>query len=120
MISFMLLFALMIGHALADYPLQNDFLAKAKNRLTPVPGITWWVALFNHALIHAGFVWLFTGSFFLALFEVVLHMWIDDAKCRTKITFNEDQILHLVCKIDYVAFLYFVPDMGRPFFGHFG
>lgn len=33
------IFALMLaGHALADYPLQGDFLAKAKNRANPIPG----------------------------------------------------------------------------------
>ena len=37
----MILFWLMVGHALADYPLQGDFLAKAKNRTAPIPGVPW-------------------------------------------------------------------------------
>lgn len=43
--------ALMIGlHMLADYPLQGDFLAKAKNRRVPVPGVPWWQALGAHSI----------------------------------------------------------------------
>ena len=29
--------ALIAGHCLADYPLQGDFLSKAKNRTAPFP-----------------------------------------------------------------------------------
>lgn len=34
--------ALVAGHALADYPLQGDFLARAKNRTAPIAGFPWW------------------------------------------------------------------------------
>lgn len=33
-----LLFILIAGHALADYPLQGDFLAKGKNHKAPIAG----------------------------------------------------------------------------------
>lgn len=33
---------LLAGHALCDYPLQGDFLAKAKNRAAPLPGVPWY------------------------------------------------------------------------------
>lgn len=95
----LMLFALMIGHALADYPLQGDFLAKAKNRTAPLPGVPWQQALGAHALIHAGFVWAITGLWWLGLAEAVAHCAIDDSKCRGRIDFNDDQSYHLICKV---------------------
>ena len=39
-LSILEMFSLMIfGHALADYPLQGEFLAKSKNRTAPVPAV---------------------------------------------------------------------------------
>ncbi|MET3929564.1 hypothetical protein ABIE51_001451 [Lysobacter sp. OAE881] len=93
-----MLFWLLVGHALADYPLQGDFLAKAKNRSAPIPGIPWWQALGAHAMIHGGFVALITGSVWLGLAEVVCHFLIDDFKCLGRIEFNTDQGLHVACK----------------------
>lgn len=94
-----LLFLLLVGHALADYPLQGDFLAKAKNRTAPIPGVPWFQALGAHALIHGGFVAAITGSVWLGLAEVVAHALIDDAKCRGRIGFNTDQAAHVACKV---------------------
>ena len=93
------MFALMIvGHALADYPLQGDFLAKAKNRTTPIKGVPWQQAMTAHAIIHAGFVGIITGSILLGLAEFVAHWLTDDLKCRSKISFNTDQSIHIACK----------------------
>lgn len=94
-----LLFLLLVWHALADYPLQGDFLAKAKNRMAPIPGVPWYQALGAHALIHAGGVALLTGSLALGVAELVAHFLIDDAKCRGRIGFNADQGLHFACKV---------------------
>lgn len=93
---------LLVGHALADYPLQGDFLARAKNRTMPLPGIPWWQALGAHVTIHAGFVGVITGSLWLALAEALSHFLIDDAKCRGRLTFNQDQALHVGCKVVWV------------------
>lgn len=98
-----LLALLLVGHALADYPLQGDFLAKAKNRLLPIAGVPWWQALSAHAAIHAGFVGCLTGSLWLGLAELVAHWLVDDAKCRGRLTFNQDQALHVVCKVVWAA-----------------
>lgn len=129
-----LFFALVIGHALADYPLQGDFLAKAKNHTSPIPGVPWYQALTAHALIQAGIVWVITGSSDLALLEFVCHWCIDrwksgdplrpsfascrcdgimqDCKrCRAARTytpersFDIDQLLHVVCKVGWVWIL---------------
>jgi hypothetical protein len=94
-----LLFWLVVGHAVADYPLQGDFLARAKNRTAPIPGFPWWQALGAHAVIHAGAVALVTGVWWLGLAEAAIHAVTDDAKCRGRLTLNQDQAIHIGCKI---------------------
>lgn len=93
---------LIAGHALCDYPLQGDFLARAKNRIAPIVGVPWYQALGAHAAIHAGAVGLITGSVWLGVAEFVAHSLIDDAKCSGKIGFNTDQSLHIACKAAWV------------------
>lgn len=99
------LFALLAAHAVADYPLQGDFLSRAKNRFAPVPGVPWWQGLGAHALIHGGAVYLITGSLWLGLAEMAVHAVIDDTKCAGRISFNTDQALHVACKCMWVAVL---------------
>src|ERR1035437_4259671 len=105
-------FALVIGHSLADYPLQGEFISVAKNRHAdakylfggnnPPPGL-WAQILSAHALIHAGAVWMITGSVALAAIEALLHWFIDFAKCEKWTSFTTDQILHVLCKAGYAA-----------------
>lgn len=99
---FQLFGALLCAHALCDYPLQGDFLSRAKNRTSPLPGVPWWQALGAHALIHAGAVGLLTGVWWLGALEGLSHFAIDDAKCRHKLDFNQDQGLHVACKVLWV------------------
>lgn len=95
----MLLIALLVAHALADYPLQGDFLSKAKNRLAPIPGVPWYQALGAHAVIQGGLVALLTGMPLLGLAEALIHAATDDAKCAGRISFNTDQAIHIGCKL---------------------
>lgn len=96
-----LLILLVFAHFLADYPLQGDFLAKAKNRAAPIPGVPWWQAMAAHCGIHAGMVYVLTSCWPLALVEFIAHWLTDSAKCRGKIGFNTDQTIHLACKVAY-------------------
>lgn len=98
-------FFLVVGHAVCDYPLQGDFMARAKNHRTPVPGFDWLAVLVFHAVIHAGAVLLVTGSLDLALAELCFHAAIDFGKCSGRFGFRVDQGLHLLCKALYVAVL---------------
>lgn len=93
-----MLFIMLVGHSLADYPLQGDFLANGKNRNTAIGKIFWPHALFAHSMIHAGFVALATGSVELGLAEAAIHAVTDWLKCENKITLNVDQTIHLACK----------------------
>lgn len=101
------LLLMLIGHAVADYPLQGDWLAKAKNHtLSLVPGeVIWPGALASHAAIHAGAVWLVTGSWALACAEFAAHSVIDFAKCDGRLTYNQDQALHVACKVAWAGLL---------------
>lgn len=110
-----LFFALAIGHAFADFPLQGDFLSRGKNRNAPPPQLAdgkhspsdLWIYLMSaHCLIHAGFVWLITGSALLALFEFISHWVIDALKCEGRTSFATDQWLHLGTKAIYVGVLW--------------
>lgn len=106
----MMAFALIGWHALADYPLQGDFLAKAKNRTAPIPGIPWESALQAHVLIHGVGVAFITQSVVLGVLESVAHWLIDDAKCRGMISFKLDQRLHYACKALWLA----LTPLGLP------
>lgn len=104
---------LLVGHSLADFPQQGDYLAKLKNRFNPLPGQGWYHGLLNHACIHGGFVGvivgLMTGSqaagLALGVAEFLVHCLIDDTKCRGKLSYDQDQALHVACKMLWVAAL---------------
>lgn len=104
--------ALLMWHALADFPLQGDFLSRAKNSLKPFEGVGWQYALLMHGLIHAIGVWIITQSLVLACVEIFLHCLIDDAKNRNFISFNEDQSWHVACKAVY-AFCCTIPPVAH-------
>lgn len=107
----LMLFKLLIGHALADFALQGDAMAKGKNRhnkITP-PALQkyfpcWFYWLTAHALIHAGAVWAITGSSTFAVIELVAHWIIDFVKCEGKTNPHEDQALHFLFKVGYSVF----------------
>lgn len=109
-----LLFLLIAGHAIGDFALQNDFIAKGKNHLTPVYGVPWIIILLAHAWIHAGIVLYITNNLFIATCELLAHTFIDFMKTENvfglyliihdeekilKYSFALDQILHILCKI---------------------
>jgi Protein of unknown function (DUF3307) len=94
-----MLFLLLAGHAIADYPLQGRFLAEGKNRHTMLGKISWPHALAAHSVIHGGFVVAVTGSAALGVAEVLAHGVTDWVKCEGHISLNTDQAIHIACKI---------------------
>jgi len=102
------LFFLLVGHAVADFALQSDAMAKGKNRnrkidLTKIPPeqkvmTVWPYWLTSHALIHGGVVALITGIWWLGLLEAGIHWCIDFAKCENWTGIHTDQGLHIACK----------------------
>lgn len=103
---FEMLIALLALHALADFPLQGDFLAQAKNPHTALGREFWPYALSAHGLIHGGAVYLITGSVWLCLAETVAHAVIDLAKCEGWINLFVDQALHWLCKAAWVGVVF--------------
>jgi hypothetical protein len=105
-----LFFALLIGHAFADYPLQGQFLSVGKVRgdaLEKLTGTKWpqgvWLYLLSmHSLVHAGAVWMITADVRFGLAEFFLHWIIDFAKAEDMTNFYVDQALHIACKIVFV------------------
>ena len=113
--ALVLFFALVIGHAFADFPLQGDFLSHGKNRHIKPPQLAdgkgspkdLWIYLMSaHCLIHAGFVWLITGAVIFAFAEFVLHWIIDALKCEGKTSFAMDQWLHIATKAVFVLVIW--------------
>jgi len=115
-----LLLAFAISHALCDFPLQGRFIAIAKNRHADLseyfggwpPKHVWVHVLSAHSLIHAGGVWLISGSVVLGLAEFVLHWLLDFGKSENLTSFHTDQMLHYLCKIIYVAILIWAPSIA--------
>ena len=95
----MVLLLLLAGHALADYPLQGEFMANAKNRNTQVGALFWPWVLPCHALIHGAFVAVITGSVALGVAETAVHGVTDWLKCENKINIHVDQAIHVACKV---------------------
>lgn len=99
MILAKLILMLFAGHALCDFALQNDFVAKGKNLNSAFAGMAWQQIMLAHCLIHSGMVLALTGSLWMALAELVIHYATDVAKCCGKINFNTDQAIHYGCKL---------------------
>lgn len=116
MIYLHLLFWLLVGHVLCDYAWQGDFMAQAKNRNTAAGKVCWPWALPSHALVHAGAVTFITGSYALGMLEFVAHGVIDLLKNENRLTFAQDQLLHVLCKWMYVAFVGLGIVQLHPFF----
>ena len=94
-----MLILLLVAHCLADYAWQGDFMAAAKNRAKPIPGVPFWQPLVAHAVIHGGLVALITGYWWMGAAEALIHGLTDDAKCTGKIGYNADQAIHIACKL---------------------
>ena len=63
---------MLVGHALADYPLQSEAMAREKDRHSTTPlqaSVPWFYWLTAHALLHGGAVGLVTQSIWLGLAE---------------------------------------------------
>ncbi len=100
------LFWLFVGHAVGDFGLQSDWMARYKNRhlqgasvFSSKPEWIWLEVLSAHCFIHAGAVALATGSIALGLLEFIAHWIIDYCKCEDWIGFHTDQFLHIACKL---------------------
>lgn len=100
------LFLLLAAHALADFGLQTEFVARFKSQqmkfkdgVTQRPDLVWLHVLVAHSLIHGLMVYLILGNLALALAETVTHAVIDHAKSANRFGFHTDQFLHIGSKL---------------------
>ena len=101
------LLLLLMGHALADFYLQSDAMAKGKNRHREPVGIPpgqkpqriWPYWLSAHALIHGAAVFVVTVSISAALIEVGVHWLTDFGKCENWYGIHFDQLIHVATKV---------------------
>ena len=103
------LFVLLFAHALGDFALQTDYIAMHKSRKVAPDHWAW--VLSAHSFIHGGAVFFATGSIVLGLLETITHGSIDFAKSEGKLSFNQDQLLHVACKVLWVILLVVTPDL---------
>jgi hypothetical protein len=97
-----LLFLMCVSHAVCDYSLQNDYIAKNKSRHNNQKD--WPIVLSAHALMHGGGVYFITGSLVLGLAETMAHWLIDFLKCEGELSYRQDQMFHVACKVVWVFF----------------
>jgi hypothetical protein len=94
----------LVGHAIGDYVLQTDFLAKAKNPSFWKDRSSWPFVLIGHCLIWGGCVFapMFAycgwdpGVCMTSVFavSVAAHFFADWLKCLGKTNLMEDQLFH--------------------------
>jgi len=107
-----ILFLLVAAHALCDFALQPEAMGLGKSRRrnpgeSRGPGFPPWYAwLSAHATIHGGAVAVVTGTWVFGVVETVLHATIDHLKCEDRLSFDQDQLLHLACKGAYAWILW--------------
>jgi len=102
---FGLLALLVMAHFVGDFVLQSDRMAveKCPGRDVTLP---WWWWLIGHASCQGLLVGLLTGVPLLGLAECLVHGLLDWGKCRLGYSLLFDQILHLICKVVWVALVW--------------
>lgn len=104
----MLLYKLIIGHILGDFPLQGDFMSKYKNFNTELVGkqvSIWPLMLTYHAMIQGFIVYFITNMIFFGVVETIVHWLIDYGKMKGYYNFNQDQAFHILCKCLWVGLI---------------
>ena len=94
--------ALLVGHAIADYPLQHafgGFIGRNKGR-RPVMAL--------HAATHGVLVGATTLSPWLGIAAFVAHWVLDANKGRGRLSRVLDQTAHVACKVLWVLLVVYV------------
>ena len=95
---------LILGHFLADFPLQSDRMAVEKcPGKDVVLNWRWWLSA--HAATHGFVVAIVTGLPLFGLFEMLTHSLIDYGKCRLHYPLFVDQSFHWASKLLWVLLI---------------
>jgi hypothetical protein len=101
-----MLWWLIVGHFVADYTFQSDFVAKFKSRTNSLTAVPWYYVLTSHVLTHSAMVGVLTGSAWISVAEAVVHFGLDFAKCEGRTNIHVDQAGHILCKVLWVVVLF--------------
>jgi len=110
-IEFTYFFQFLVAHMLCDFVLQHEAMSMGKHRKHDIHKNRsplfppWYYWLSAHSLIHGGAVFLITNNLWLGIAETLLHGTIDFLKCERKINLNQDQFLHIICKVAYCFYI---------------
>jgi len=104
-----IIFVLLFLHALGDFALQTDVMAKGKNRHIKPEYLSqgqsykvcWVYWMLAHSLIQGGLIWFVFGNLWIGLIEVGSHFVIDVIKCENITNPHHDQLIHFVLRITY-------------------
>lgn len=96
-------FALLFFHYLFDFPLQGEYVARAKSPVEPLPHTPWKHVMAAHCMLHAGGVYIVLGVWWIAALEFIGHFAVDYFKCRGELTYEQDQYLHIMMKALWVV-----------------
>ncbi len=112
--ALIMLWWLLVGHAVADFWAQSSEIAKMKNRHSIYNSnadlsCLWPYAMTAHSMIHGGAVAFITGSIILGTLEIIAHWIIDFGKCEGKYGIHIDQSLHFICKCIWVLMAFYCP-----------
>jgi uncharacterized membrane protein (DUF485 family) len=116
------LWYMLCGHALMDYPLQTDFIAKNKCPGHGSRAVPWYYIMAAHAALHGMAVTsaiglsvgrLTPGTVLAGIYETVLHFFIDVLKCENCIGIHVDQLLHVACKLTWAASIIIYVDANK-------
>jgi hypothetical protein len=108
----LLIFLFAASHAVCDFALQPEAMAKGKcpsNHVDPATYPRWTYWLSAHGLVHGAgvaLVLLAMGMpqlWWLGALEAVSHAGIDYLKCEDRINIAVDQVLHYACKLAWVG-----------------
>jgi len=84
-----LLIKYLLGHFLADFPLQGQYLAETKGKDN--------ISMFAHCMIYAGVISLLVGfQFWVFCVLFISHWLIDRYKCNGWISLLLDQCFHII------------------------
>jgi len=109
-------FLFLCGHALGDFALQGDWVARYKDRhahdtvtedQAATAQVIWPWLMSAHALQHGLLVYLVSQNTTLGFLESIAHWITDFGKCEKWYGFHFDQFIHIGWKLVWIAALYY-------------